>query len=66
MLPKLWAGFDTLVNNVLLPMAAKHCVIFTDLRFGHDVMGNIMACLPEDNKDKSVVDMQLIDFDSVL
>lgn len=61
----LWGQFRCLVTNVLIP-AALEGVVFTDLRFGYDVMGNIMVAGMADDKESWGKQLELVDFDSFL
>ncbi len=62
-LPALWSGFSDLVQNVLLPMAAK-TVVHPDIRPGYDVTLNVLCRLTDDGDQKKVT-LKLIDFESL-
>jgi hypothetical protein len=60
----LWSGFSDLVQNVLLPMAAK-TVVHPDIRPGYDVTFNVLCRLTDDGAHKKAI-MKLIDFESLV
>jgi hypothetical protein len=63
-LPALWSGFSDLVQNVLLPMAAK-TIVHPDIRPGYDVTFNVLCRLTDDGAHKKAI-MKLIDFESLV
>jgi hypothetical protein len=60
-LRSLWAGFQELVNHVLLPMA-NMCFIHADIRPGYDETANILCRFEIDGR----ASLKLIDFESLV
>jgi hypothetical protein len=65
-LPAMWAGFRTLVETVLLPMAELR-IIHPDIRPGYDVTFNILCKLEDASGSMGKkASMKLIDYDSLV
>jgi hypothetical protein len=64
-LPELWAAFCNLVKSLLLPMAAVN-VIHADIRSSVETTYNILYRFVSEDVSRDEIELQLIDFDSLL
>jgi len=60
----LWIAFVVLVNRVLLPLAQKN-IVHCDIRPGWDYTANIMMRKEIDHQSSCVIDLRLIDLESL-